>query len=66
MIAALQLQTATLQRSQELQATENAQIMTPISYMADTFTNQQQEPASDEYDEEEDNDEEEIDMDNTD
>ena len=67
MIAALQQQTATLQRSQELQATANAQIMTSLSYMANTLTSQQQEPASDdEDDEEEDYDDEEIDMDNTD
>ena len=65
MIAALQQQTATLQRSQELQATANAQIMTSLSYMANTLTSQQQEPASDDEDDE-DYDDEEIDMDNTD
>ena len=64
-IAALQQQTATLQRSQELQATANAQIMTSLSYMANTLTSQQQEPASDDEDDE-DYDDEEIDMDNTD
>ena len=59
---ALQQQTADLQRSQELQATENAQIMTS---MAGTMT-KQQEPASNEDGEKETRDEGGIDMGNTD